>query len=122
MERPRGGLDDDLEWQKRLENWWESGLSIEAFCLQEWVSRSTFHAGPSKFRDGIPESLKAEHAEREKPETGEAVFLPIWPSAHLLDFFLKQEPKASCAASADTDKFFGTPFFVLFRFRRFSNL
>jgi hypothetical protein len=28
-------------------------------------------------RDGIPESLKQERAEREKAETGEAVFLPI---------------------------------------------
>jgi len=77
MARPRGGLDDYLEWQQRLESQKESGLSIEVFCLQEGVSRSAFHRWARQLRGGIPESLKEEQAEREKAETGEAVFLPI---------------------------------------------
>lgn len=77
MGRPSCGLDDYLEWQQRLESYRESGLSIEVFCLQEGVSRSTFHRWAKQLRDGIPESLREEQTEREKAETGEAVFLPI---------------------------------------------
>ena len=77
MGRPRCGLDDYLEWQQRLESYRESGLSIEVFCVQEGVSRSTFHRWARQLRDGIPEWLKEEEAQREKAETGEAVFLPI---------------------------------------------
>ncbi len=77
MARPRGGLDDYLDWQQRLESYKESGLSIEVFCLQEGVSKSTFHRWARQLRDGIPNLLKEEQAEREKAETGEAVFLPI---------------------------------------------
>jgi hypothetical protein len=77
MGRPPCDLDDYLEWQRRLENHRESGLSIEVFCLQEGISRSTFHRWAKQLREGIPDSLKREQAEREKAETGEAVFLPI---------------------------------------------
>ena len=35
MGRPLSDLDDYLEWQQRLENQKESGLSIDDFCLQE---------------------------------------------------------------------------------------
>ncbi len=76
MGRPRCGLDDYLEWEQRLDSYRESGLSIEVFCLQEGVSKSTFHRWAKQLRDGIPESLR-EQAEHEKAETGEAVFLPI---------------------------------------------
>jgi hypothetical protein len=41
------------------------------------VSRSTFHRWARQLAGGIPDSLKEEQAEREKAETGEAVFLPI---------------------------------------------
>ncbi len=77
MGRPPHDLDDYLEWQQRLENQKESGLSIELFCLREGVSRSTYYRWVRQLRDGIPESLKEEQADREKAETGEAVFLPI---------------------------------------------
>ena len=77
MGRPTGDLDDYLDWQERLESFKASGLEIDVFCLKEGVSRSTFHRWARQLRDGIPESLKEEHSEREKAETGEAVFLPI---------------------------------------------
>ncbi len=77
MGRPSHDLDDYLEWQQRLENQKESGLSVELFCLQEGVSRSTYYRWVRQLQGGIPESLKQERTEREKTETGEAVFLPI---------------------------------------------
>jgi hypothetical protein len=77
MGRPFCGLDDYLEWQQRLESHKESGLSIEVFCLQEGVSKSTFCRWSKALRDGIPDELQTERAEREKAETGEAVFMPI---------------------------------------------
>ena len=77
MGRPSIGLDDYLEWQQRLESYRQSGLTIEVFCLQEGVSKSTFFAWAKRLRNGIPESLKKERAEREKAENGQAVFLPI---------------------------------------------
>lgn len=77
MGRPPCGLDDYLEWQQRLESYKESGLSIEVFCLQEGVSKSTFCRWTKALRDGIPDALQKEQAEREKAEKGEAVFMPI---------------------------------------------
>jgi hypothetical protein len=43
MGRPRSDLDDYLDWQERLESSKASGLSIDEFCLQEGVSRSTYY-------------------------------------------------------------------------------
>ena len=77
MGRPGSGLDDYLEWQQRLESFKESGLSVEVFCLQEGVSKSTFHRWVRQLRDVNPESLAAEKAAREQAESGAAVFTPI---------------------------------------------
>ncbi len=77
MGRPPAGLGEFLEWQQRLENYRESGLSLERFCLQEGVSRSTFYRWSGLLRDGLPQRLKEEQADRELAESGEAVFLPI---------------------------------------------
>lgn len=41
MERPLGGRDEFLEWRERLNRFEASGLSIDAFCRQEEVGRST---------------------------------------------------------------------------------
>ena len=43
MGRPASDLDDYLEWKQRLKNQKESGLSIDDFCLQEGISKSTFY-------------------------------------------------------------------------------
>ena len=50
MGRPPSELDDYLEWQQKLQNFKDSGLSVEVFCLQEGVSKSTFHRW--KIREG----------------------------------------------------------------------
>ncbi len=77
MARPPSDLDDYLDWQERLESYKASGLEVAVFCLKEGVSRSTFYRWVDRLKDGIPESMTAEQAAREKAESGEAVFVPI---------------------------------------------
>ena len=77
MGRPASDLDDYLDWQERLENYKASDLEVDVFCLQEGVSRSTFYRWVDRLKDGIPESMEADQAARERAESGEAVFVPI---------------------------------------------
>ena len=77
MGRPPSDLDDYLDWQERLESYKASGLEVDVFCLQEGVSRSTFYRWVDRLKDGIPESMVAERAVRERAESGEAAFVPI---------------------------------------------
>ena len=77
MGRPPSDLDDYLDWQERLKNYQASGLTIDVFCLQEGVSPTTFHRWVKQLANGIPKSLLAEQAARERAESGEAAFVPI---------------------------------------------
>jgi len=77
MGRPPSDLDDYLDWQERLESYKASGLEVDVFCLQEGVSRSTFYRWVDRLKDGIPESMVAEKAARQRAESGEAAFVPI---------------------------------------------
>jgi hypothetical protein len=77
MGRPPSELDDYLDWQERLESYKASGLEVDVFCLTEGVSRSTFYRWVDRLKDGVPESITAEQAAREKAEAGEAAFVPI---------------------------------------------
>ncbi len=58
--RPSPSLDEYLYCQQRLENHKASGLSIDEFCADEGVSRSTFYRWIQRLRDGIPDSVAAE--------------------------------------------------------------
>jgi len=75
--RPSSDLDDHLDWQERLESCKASGVSIDEFCLQEGVSRSTFYRWVDRLKDGVPEPMVAEEATRERAESGQATFVPI---------------------------------------------
>jgi len=78
MARPYSGLDEFLDWQERIESFDASGLAIDVFCLKEGVSRSNFYRWRERLKDGIPESMLVEKAEREKAEAAEgAAFVPI---------------------------------------------
>ena len=77
MGRPPADLDDYLDWQERLESFRVSGLSIDEFCLQEGVSRSTYYRWVDQLKNGVPESLQAERDARERTEPGQAAFVPI---------------------------------------------
>ena len=76
MGRPPSDLEDYLEWQQKLQNYKESGLSVEVFCLQEGVSRSTFYRWMNQLKQGIPASISAKAAQCEQAESAEAVFMP----------------------------------------------
>ncbi len=75
--RPSPGLDDYLYWQQRLENREASGLSIDEFCVDEGVSRSTFYRWVRRLRDGIPDVVKEEGASLTLAELSEPKFLPV---------------------------------------------
>ncbi len=77
MGRPPSDLDDYLDWQERLESHKASDLEVDVFCLQEGVSRSTFYRWADRLKDGVPESMVAEKADRRRTESGEAAFVPI---------------------------------------------
>jgi hypothetical protein len=78
--RPAATLDEWLDWQQRLESQKASGLSVDVYCLQEGVTRSSFYRWYQRLKRGVPESMIEEEADRqhaESDETGEAIFLPV---------------------------------------------
>lgn len=75
--RPSPGLDDYLYWQERLANREASGLSIDEFCDDEGVSRSTFYRWVQRLKDGIPDAVKEEGASLSLPDIAEPKFLPV---------------------------------------------
>ena len=77
MGRPPAGLDEYLDWKQRLESYKASGLSLDVFCLQEGISKSTYYRWVDQLKDGIPESLLAEEAARQQAEANPATFLPV---------------------------------------------
>lgn len=78
MGRPPSDLDEYLDWQARMESFQASGLEIEAFCLHEGISRSTFYRWKERLKDGIPDAIIAEKEARDRAESAEgAAFVPI---------------------------------------------
>ena len=77
MGRPPAGLDEYLDWKQRLESHKASGLSLDVFCLQEGVSKSTYYRWVDQLKDGILASLVAEEAARQQAESNPATFLPV---------------------------------------------
>jgi hypothetical protein len=78
--RPAATLDDWLDWQQRLESQKASGLSVDVYCLQEGVTRSSFYRWYQRLKSGVPESMMEEEADRQQAEseqTGQAIFLPV---------------------------------------------
>ncbi len=74
--RQSPSLDDYLYWQQRLENREASGLSIDEFCVDEGVSRSTFYRWVDRLKDGIPAAVKEEKA-MALADSAEPKFLPV---------------------------------------------
>jgi hypothetical protein len=78
--RPPASLDDWLDWQQRVASQKTSGLSVEVYCLQEGVSRSTFYRWQQDLKNGVPAALIEDEANRqqaESEEVNEATFLPV---------------------------------------------
>ena len=75
--RPSPGLDDYVYWQERLAGRGASGLSIDEFCVDEGVSRSTFYRWVRRLKEGIPEAVKEEGGRVTMADLAEAKFLPV---------------------------------------------
>jgi transposase-like protein len=74
--RPSPGLDDYLYWQERLANREASGLSVDEFCADEGISRSTFYRWVRQLKDGIPDAVKGGKA-LALADSAEPKFLPV---------------------------------------------
>ena len=66
MGRPPSIVEDYHEWQRRLERHQSSEASLDVFCLQEGISRSTFFRWKRRLNNGIPETLQADSVEPEQ--------------------------------------------------------
>ena len=75
--RPSPGLDDYLYWQESLAGRDASGLSIDEFCVDEGVSRSTFYRWVRRLKDGIPDAVREEGGRVTVADLAEAKFLPV---------------------------------------------
>lgn len=78
--RSAATLDEWLDWQQRLESQKASGLSVDVYCLQEGVTRSSFYRWYQRLKSGVPESMIEDEADRqhaESEETGKRIFLPV---------------------------------------------
>jgi hypothetical protein len=70
-------IEDYQEWQHRLERFATSETSLDVFCLQEGVSRSTFYRWKRRLVNGIPELPEASSTEPSQSGSSEPLFLPI---------------------------------------------
>ena len=86
--RPSPGLDDYLYWQERLANRDASGLSIDEFCADEDISRSTFYRWVQRLKDGIPDAVKEEGASLTLADIAEPKFLPVSVTASPIEIEL----------------------------------
>jgi hypothetical protein len=66
--------DREGKFQFRLR---QDSLSIDEFCVDEGVSRSTFYRWVERLKAGIPEAVKEEGASLTLAEMAEPKFLPI---------------------------------------------
>ncbi len=79
--RPSAGLDEYLYWQERLAGRDASGLSVDEFCDQQGVSRSTFYRWVRRLKDGIPAAVKEDGASLTLSEMAEPTDLRIFVCA-----------------------------------------
>jgi len=75
--RPEAGIEEYREWERRLERYEVNETSLELFCLQEGVSRSTFYRWKRRLEDGVPESLESDSAGPDESGAHEPLFLPV---------------------------------------------
>ena len=75
--RPEAGIEEYREWERRLQRYKVSETSLELFCLQEGVSRSTFYRWKRRLENGIPESLESDSAGSAENNSSKALFLPV---------------------------------------------
>ena len=85
MERPLSGRDEFCEWQERLKRFEASGLSIDAFCRQEEVDRSTFMDWLQTLKK---KPLRQAAVEGETRSGKVPAFAPVTVNSHLIEILL----------------------------------
>ena len=98
MERPLSGRDKFWEWQERLKRFEASGLSIDAFCRQEDVGRSTF-------MDWLQTLRKEPHRQAtvggETRSAERPAFVPVTVKANMVEILLPGGGRVRMSAGID---------------------
>ncbi len=98
MERPLSGRDEFCEWQERLKRFEASGLSIDAFCGQEDVGRSTFMDWLQTLRK---EPHRQATVEGETRSAKIPAFAPVTVKANLIEILLPGGGRVRMSAGID---------------------
>ena len=98
MERTLSGRDEFCEWQERLKRFEASGLSIEAFCRQEDVGRSTLM---DWLRALKKEPLKQAAVEGETRSAERPAFVPVTVNANMIEILLPGGGRVRLSAGID---------------------
>ena len=98
MERPQSGRDELCEWQERLKRFEASGLSIDAFCRQEEVGRSTFMDWLQTLRK---EPLRQAAVEGETRSAERPAFVPVTVNANMIEILLPGGGRIRLSAGID---------------------
>jgi transposase-like protein len=77
MGRPPSAVAEYHQWKSRLEKFQTSEESLDMFCLQEGVSRSTFYRWKRRLDEGILESVEGDSADSQHVGLTESLFQPI---------------------------------------------
>ena len=98
MERALSGRDEFCEWQERLKRFEASGLSIDAFCRQEEVGRSTFMDWLRTLRK---EPLRQAAVEGETRSAERPAFVPVTVNANMIEILLPGGGRIRLSAGID---------------------
>ena len=98
MEHPLSGRDEFCEWQERLKRFEASGLSIDAFCRQEEVGRSTFMdwLQTLKKEPRRQAAMEGETRSAERP-----AFVPVTVNANMIEILLPGGGRVRLSAGID---------------------
>ena len=98
MERPLSGRDKFWEWQERLKRFEASGLSIDAFCRQEDVGRSTFMDWLQTLKK---EPRRQAAMEGETRSVERPAFVPVTVNANMIEILLPGGGRVRLSAGID---------------------
>ena len=98
MERALSGRDEFCEWQERLKRFEASGLSIDAFCRQEAVGRSTFVDWLQTLKK---EPRRQAAMERETRSAERPAFVPVTVNANMIEILLPGGGRVRMSAGID---------------------
>ncbi len=98
MGRPHSGQDEFREWQERLKRFEASGLSIDAFCRQEAVGRSTF----MDWLQTLKKKPRRQAAKKEDTRSAERpAFVPVTVNANMIEILLPGGGRVRLSAGID---------------------